>query len=67
MITKTIIISTADAAILWDKQSEFGCEITESKPFSAYSFKVTASGPEDKMVDFFNLIGERIYGYCKKD
>lgn len=67
MLTKVIIVSTADAATLWEKRDEFGCEVTECRPFSAYSFKVEVKGPEDKVVEFFKLIGERIYAYCKKD
>ena len=67
MIAKTIIVSSIDAATLWAKQPESGCTITESKPIGEFCFKVSVEGPEDKIVDYFNLIGERVYAYGKKN
>lgn len=66
MIIKTIPLPIDKASIIQQRHVEFECTLSELAVASGNKAKVTVSGPNDKMAQLFELIGESIYG-SKKD
>lgn len=66
MIIKTILLPADKASIIQQRHAEFECILSELAVASDNKAKVTVSGPDDKMAQLFELIGETIYG-SKKD
>lgn len=66
MIIKTILLPIDKASIIQQKHAEFECTLSELAIASDNKAKVTVSGPDDRMAQLFELIGEPIYG-SKKD
>lgn len=62
MIHKTILLPVEKAAILQQRAEEFGCTFLNVAVSSNNSARVSISGPDDKMVELFELIGEHIDG-----
>ena len=66
MIIKTIPLPIDKASVIQQRHAEFECTLSELAVASGNKAKVTASGPDNKMAQLFELIGESIYG-SKKD
>lgn len=66
MIIKTILLPIDKASTVQQRHAEFECTLSELAVASGNKAKVTVSGPDDKMAQLFELIGESIYG-SKKD
>ena len=66
MIIKTILLPIDKASVIQQRHAEFECTLSELAVASDNKAKVTVSGPDDKMAQLFELIGESIYG-SKKD
>lgn len=66
MIIKTILLLIDKASVIQQRHAEFECTLSELAVASGNKEKVTVSGPDDKMAQLFELIGESIYG-SKKD
>lgn len=65
MIIKTIL-PIDKASVIQQRHAEFECTLSEFAVASGNKAKVTVSGPDNKMAQLFELIGESIYG-SKKD
>ena len=65
MIIKTILIPTDKAAIIQQLYAEFECQLSEVAIASGNKAKVTVSGPDEKMAQLFDLIGENVYASKK--
>lgn len=62
MIIKTILLPVDKASIIQQRHAEFECTLSELAVASGNKAKVTVSGPNDKMAQLFELIGEHIDG-----
>lgn len=61
MITKTILLPVDKAAIIQQRHAEFECHLIELGLASQQRAKVTVLGPDEKMVQLFELIGETVH------
>ena len=62
MIHQTILLPVEKAAILQQRAEEFGCTLLNVAVSANSSARVSVSGPDDKMIELFELIGEHIDG-----
>lgn len=65
MIIKTILLSVDKASTIQQRYAEFECTLSEFIVASGNKAKVTVSGPDDKMAQLFELIGEPVHEYKK--
>lgn len=66
MVIKTILLPIDKASIIQQRHAEFECTLSKFTIVSSNKAKVTVSGPNDKMAQLFELIGESIHE-SKKD
>lgn len=58
MIHKTILLPAEKAATIQQRAKEFDCVVLNV----AVSARISVTGPDDKMVELFELVGEHIDG-----
>lgn len=62
MIHKAILLPVEKAAILQQRAEEFGCTLLNVAVSANRTARVSIKGPDDKMAELFELIGEHIDG-----
>lgn len=62
MIHKTILLPVEKAATIQQRAKEFDCVVLNVALSANNSAQISVTGPDDKMVELFELIGEHIDG-----